>query len=645
MMQPVEPDSAYASPGYVRRFRSPPAADEVRGWEQVFVEGASGRRGSLTQQNSPTTHAPVRIPEIQSPVLEMAGIMDGALSGPDSDTVNTLAASLMISTAVSPTVSASETLVDASEHRSRTQYTSLYDDKKQWLKAKTAVYVGNLAARAHTLRTYYKAIIWSLLLMLPVILVGYAQNLAVSLLAQPQFEERFSGDEDDFGAAWMLAVQMCSVGSSMLGGLLFSVRHILATSLMLFLGCTFINFWAPSMAVILAGTLLQGLCSGGFGTLASTYISDVCTPTISNVLTGMISCCWIVGQLTSYGVLWLMVDVEGAGAYRIPMALQWVIPVPIAIACLAAPSSPWWHVRRGNTADALHALERLTCSPDRRRSRFGIHPTDPAVLRLAEIQAVVALETAQLTDKIEFRECFRKSNRRRTEIAVMVNVGQIVVGFAIASQLVNFMRLAGLKSDDSIKMAFFNAIILLLGSMCYFIFYTRLSTRTMYLGGLVCIWPGQAVLLFGWSFLYGATVGPSTNTIVCDVSSAALRTKTLSLSRMANDMVSLMQSAAGPYMLGHDKGNLQGLTAFPAVGLISIWIIWASVRLPEMKNIPQAVADVLFARRIPARRFQREANRLQVMDGQVVDGQVDAVMGVGGPGVVVEVANDAALVV
>ncbi|KAL1898140.1 hypothetical protein Sste5346_003542 [Sporothrix stenoceras] len=286
-----------------------------------------------------------------------------------------------------------------------------------------------------------------------------------------------------------------------------------------------------------------------------------------------------------------MVDVEGPAAYRIPMALQWVIPVPIAIACLLAPSSPWWHVRRGNTANALHALERLTSSPERRRSRFGMSSTDPAVLRLAEIQAMVAIETAQQTADISFSECFRKSNRRRTEIAIMVNIGQIIVGFAIASQLVNFMRLAGLKSGDSIKMAFF---------------------------------------------------GPSTNTIVCDISSAALRTKTLSLSRMANDMVNLMQSAAGPYMLGQDKGNLQGLTAFPAVGLISIWIMWAIVRLPEMRNIPQPVADILFNRRISSRRFQREAKRLQVMDAQAMDGQVDAVLGLAGPGIVVEIAPNAA---
>ena len=192
-----------------------------------------------------------------------------------------------------------------------------------------------------------------------------------------------------------------------------------------------------------------------------------------------------------------------------------------------------------------------------------------------------------------------------------------------------------------------NAIILLIGSVFYFVFYMRFSTRTLYVAGLACIWPilamigvlevlkrtgvvhhqegswGQAVLLFGWSYIYGASVGPATNTLVCDVSSAALRTKTLAVSRMANDMVNLMQAAAGPYMLGQDKGNMQGLTAFPAVGLISLWLVWTTVRLPEMEGVSQAVLDILFERRTPARQFQREAKRLQIMDVQALDGQVD----------------------
>ncbi|CAK7202066.1 hypothetical protein SEUCBS139899_004786 [Sporothrix eucalyptigena] len=519
----------------------------------------------------------------------MADTADGALSESDASTVEP----------GSPNLSPTSTAVESDMQMAHLERIGSYNEKKKWLRAKTSEYVDRVATRTYTFRTNYKAILWSLLLMLSVILVGYSQNLVVSLLAQPQFQERFSSQEDDFGSVWMLAVQMCSVGSSMIGGMMvgwlssqFPVRFIMASALACFLACTFINFWAPSMSFFLLGTLLQGLCCGGFGTLASTYISDACTSTISHVMTGMISCCWIIGQLTSYGVLWLMVNVQGVRAYRIPMALQWVIPLPVIIGCFLAPSSPWWHVRRGNTSEALKQLHRLTSSSShQQRSLFGTdNPTEPAVLRLAEIQRVVDIEREQEVADISFRECFRGSNLRRTEIAVMVNVGQIIVGFAIASQLLNFMRLAGLQSGDSIKMAF--------------------------------------SLLFGWSFLYGATVGPSTNTIVCDVSSAALRTKTLALSRMANDMANLIQAAAGPYMLGQDMGNMQGLTAFPAVGLITVWLVWAMMRLPEMKDIPQAILDILFERRVPAHRFQREAKRLEIMDAQALDGQVDGARGV-----------------
>ncbi|CAK7274728.1 hypothetical protein SEPCBS57363_006309 [Sporothrix epigloea] len=526
--------------------------------------------------------------------------MDGAGSSTDDSTLHSPDMSPLTSFDPSPELSPTSTVMEMDSRMAQLRGISSYSEKRRLLRARASAYVTKMAARTDTFRTNYKAILWSLLFMLP---------------------ERFSAQEDDFGAVWMLAVQVCSVGSSMLGGITvgwlssqYSVRLILATSLVGFLGCTCINVWAPSMSIILLGTLLQGLCSGGFGTLASTYIADACTPSISQVMTGMISCCWVIGQLSSYGVLWSTVSVKGAKAYQIPMALQWVIPLPVVIACALAPSSPWWHVRRGNTDAALHALRRLTSSPRRRTESL----IDPAVVRLAEIQRVVALEKEQTTNDISFRECFRGANRRRTEIAVMVNVGQVIVGFAIACQFVNFMRLAGLQSSDSIKMAFFNAIILLVGSLCYFVFYTRLSTRTLYVAGL-----GQAALLFGWSFLYGATIGPATNTIVCDVSSAALRTKTLAFSRMASDMFSLVQASAGPYMLGQDKANLQGLTAFPAVGLISIWLLWSMVRLPEMKGIPQAVLDLLFERRIPARRFQREAKRLWIMDTHALDGQVD----------------------
>ncbi len=95
------------------------------------------------------------------------------------------------------------------------------------------------------------------------------------------------------------------------------------------------------------------------------------------------------------------------------------------------------------------------------------------------------------------------------------------------------------------------------------------------------------------------------------MSSAALRTKVLALSRMANDMFNLVQAAAGPYMLGSDKANLQGFTAFPALGLVTVWIVWSVLRLPDTDGFPQGIVDELFERHVPARRFQIEATRIE----------------------------------
>ncbi|CAK7241588.1 MAG: hypothetical protein STHCBS139747_003052 [Sporothrix thermara] len=238
--------------------------------------------------------------------------MDGAIPSTDIDsTTYSSAIAPDASGSISPELSPTSTAVEPEVQLAYLNHIGSNSEKqkkkkkkkKNLLQTRVSSYVARVTSRTGrlrtgSLRTNYNAVLWSLLFMLPVILVGYSQSLVVSLLAQPQFQEQFSAQEDDFSAVWMLAVQMCSVASSMLGGMAvgwlssqYSVRLILGTSLVGFFGCTFVNFWAPSMSFILMGTLLQGLCCGGFGTLASTYITDACTPSISHVMTGMISCC------------------------------------------------------------------------------------------------------------------------------------------------------------------------------------------------------------------------------------------------------------------------------------------------------------------------------------------------------------------
>jgi MFS transporter, SP family, general alpha glucoside:H+ symporter len=46
-------------------------------------------------------------------------------------------------------------------------------------------------------------------------------------------------------------------------------------------------------------------------------------------------------------------------SYKIPFAVQWIWPIPILIAALLAPESPWWYIRKGRVEEAKRSVERL----------------------------------------------------------------------------------------------------------------------------------------------------------------------------------------------------------------------------------------------------------------------------------------------
>lgn len=55
-----------------------------------------------------------------------------------------------------------------------------------------------------------------------------------------------------------------------------------------------------------------------------------------------------------------LVDNTTQWGYRIPFAVQWVWPVPLFIAALLAPESPWYLVRTGQLEKAKRSLTRLS---------------------------------------------------------------------------------------------------------------------------------------------------------------------------------------------------------------------------------------------------------------------------------------------
>lgn len=102
-------------------------------------------------------------------------------------------------------------------------------------------------------------------------------------------------------------------------------------------GFVFIQFFARSLPVLLAGELLGGLVLGTYVIIAPTYASEVCPTTLRGVLTSCINIAFVTGQLIANGVIAGTSQLSSHWAYSGPFAAQWIWPVVILIGLPFAP--------------------------------------------------------------------------------------------------------------------------------------------------------------------------------------------------------------------------------------------------------------------------------------------------------------------
>lgn len=102
-------------------------------------------------------------------------------------------------------------------------------------------------------------------------------------------------------------------------------------------------------------------------------------------------------------------------AFRIPFAVQWVWPAFLIPILFFAPESPWHLVRVGKIEEAEKSLAR-------------VHTTHSNVKHTL----AVIIHTNRLEEELEvgtsYWDCFKGTERRRTEIACVAFAGQILSG-------------------------------------------------------------------------------------------------------------------------------------------------------------------------------------------------------------------------
>lgn len=204
----------------------------------------------------------------------------------------------------------------------------------------------------------------------------------------------------------------------------FGHRVVLLGALVAMTACIFITFFSQTTTVLLVGQILSGVPWGIFATTAPAFASEVLPMTLRVYLTSWTNMCFCIGQLIAAGVLRGLQSRPDQWGFRIPFALQWGWVVILFPLLWFAPDSPWHHVRKGRLDLAEKTLRRLQ-NPD---ATIDTKNTLAAIVYTNQLEEEMQIGTS-------YWDCFKGFERRRTEIACMCFVGQVLSGSNFACKL------------------------------------------------------------------------------------------------------------------------------------------------------------------------------------------------------------------
>lgn len=373
----------------------------------------------------------------------------------------------------------------------------------------------------------------------------------------------------------------------------------------------FISFFADSLAVLTVGQALEGVPWGLFIANSPAYASEIVPLALRGACTATLQMSWSIGGIIVAGATYGYNQRTDEWSWRIPLALQWIFPTPLLVLIFLAPESPWWLVRHGRKDEALRSIERLGGKSGKKSQQT-----------LAMMERTVEIE-AQMGGTPTLLDLLKGTDLRRTIITCLMYASQNFAGNLIANQATFFFEQAGISNSKSFQLNLINSCLQFVANACSWFLTAWFGRRTIYLWGTatnvtllfllgICASIptthatnyAQACLGIIISFVFAGTLGPISYTIISETSSVRLRALSTGVGRAAYYVAEIPMIYLASQMLNPTGWDLAGKCGYVWGGTACVCWMMAYFFLPELKHRSYRESDILFNRKIPARKFK-----------------------------------------
>ncbi|GMG32753.1 unnamed protein product [Ambrosiozyma monospora] len=239
---------------------------------------------------------------------------------------------------------------------------------------------------------------------------------------------------------------------------------------------------SQSVAMLIVGRVLNGLCVGFTSSQVPVYISEISRKDVRGKMVGCQQ--WSIewGILIMYYIGYGCSFIKSNASFRIPWGLQMIPAVLLVIFLPICPESPRWLASKGRWDECHEILAKI---------HAGGNKEDPLVLaEMLEIREVVELEKSQTTSYLTL---FNKKNWYRSHVGIFSQVWQQLVGGNVMMYYVVYVfQMAGLTGSVNLISSSIQYVIFLVFTFPVIFFIDRTGRRwLMIIGSLgmgTCIW-------------------------------------------------------------------------------------------------------------------------------------------------------------